>query len=269
VRVYRSDSEEMSRQRGQVKWLSRVQAALDENEFELFYQPIERTGLIPDGQNQAAHYEVLVRMINKDGGYFMPGDFIPAATRYGLMPSLDRWVIKHSLRWCGLNLGLLRGARMAINIDGSSLCDAEFLGFVEQCFEDSEVDPGKVIFELTENSVIANMNAAMGFISTLKKKGCQFALDDFGTGMSSFDYLKSLPVDYLKIDGSFVKDMLNDSIDEEVVRSINAIGHAMKKYTIAEYVESAEIRSKLSQIGVNYVQGYAIAKPKPLSEMAA
>ena len=269
VRVYRSDSEEMSKQRGQVKWLSRVQAALDENDFELFYQPIERTGLIPDGQNLAAHYEVLVRMINKDGGYFMPGDFIPAATRYGLMPSLDRWVIKHSLRWCGLNLGLLRGARLAINIDGSSLCDAEFLGFVEQCFEDSEVDPGKVIFELTENSVIANMNAAMGFISTLKKKGCQFALDDFGTGMSSFDYLKSLPVDYLKIDGSFVKDMLNDSIDEEVVRSINAIGHAMKKYTIAEYVESAEIRKKLSQIGVNYVQGYAIAKPRPLSEMAA
>lgn len=269
VRIYRADSEEMSLQRGQVKWLSRVQQALDENDFELFYQPIERTEVMQDVPNAAVHYEVLVRMKDQHGGYHMPGDFIPAATRYGLMPNLDRWVIDHALRWGGENSRLLDDARIAINIDGSSLYDSGFLDFVEGCFESYGFGYDKVVFELTENSVIANMNAAMTFINTLKEKGCQFALDDFGTGMSSFDYLKSLPVDYLKIDGSFVKDMLTDSIDEEVVRSINAIGHAMQKYTIAEYVESEEIRTRLSEIGVNYVQGYAIARPKPLAQMAA
>ncbi len=269
VQVYRSDSKELSDQRGQVQWLSRVQKALDHNDFELFYQSIERTnddGEVDD-KPMIAHYEVLVRMRDHDGGYFLPGEFIPAASRYGLMPNLDRWVVNKALEWCGDNPDLLDPQRLAINIDGSSLCDEKFLSFVEDCFYDYQVDCSKIIFELTENSVIANMNAAMTFISTLKKKGCLFALDDFGTGMSSFEYLKSLPVDYLKIDGSFVKDVLNDEIDEAVVRSIHAIGRSMNKDTIAEYVESSEIRAKLSQIGVDYVQGYGIARPRPLAEL--
>ena len=267
VQLYASDIKELSEQKGQAEWAARVDSALVANDFELFYQPIEKTSNKDGGQCLVAHYEVLVRMIDHDGGHFMPGQFIPAATRYNLMPQLDRWVVNKALEWCGENPEILDPQRLAINIDGASLCDEKFLTYVENCLYDYEVDCSKIVFELTENSVIANMNAAMTFINTLKKRGCQFSLDDFGTGMSSFEYLKSLPVDYLKIDGSFIKDVLTDEIDEAVVRSIYKIGRAMNMDTIAEYVESNEIRAKLSEIGVDFVQGFGIAKPRPLSEL--
>ncbi len=269
IHVYMKNDTKVIMQQGELMWFSKVRQALDDDNFELFYQPIEKTDEYTAEGASPSHFEVLLRMKDGDGGYITPANFLPAAVRYGLMPYIDRWVIEKTLGWYSQHQQKLQGAIVAINIDGISLCDEEFLHFVEACFEQTGAPYSRVVFELTESSVISNMVAAKNFITTLKNKGCQFALDDFGTGVASFEYLKTLPIDYLKIDGSFVKEMLSDRIDEEVVRSINAIGQAMNKVTIAEFVEDDAIRRKLSCIGVDYVQGYGIARPRPISQLAA
>lgn len=269
IQIYEKNDTKLITQQGELQWFSRVRYALDNDKFTLFYQPIEKTDVCTSPGEAPGHFEVLLRMKDGMGGHITPGEFLPAATRYGLMPSIDRWVVNETLRWFGTHQDRLQKSVVAINLDGTTLCDEGFLGYVEDCFKQTGVDYTSVIFELTESSVISNMSAAMQFINTLKDKGCSFALDDFGTGMSSFEYLKSLPVDYLKIDGSFVKDMLNDSIDEEVVRSINAIGRSMNKRTIAEFVEDDAIRRRLLHMGIDFVQGYGIARPQPLELLAA
>ncbi len=269
IHVYMKNDTKVIMQQGELMWFSKVRQALDDDGFELFYQPIERTDVYTPKGEKPGHFEVLLRMKDGDNGYFTPGNFLPAAVRYGLMPYIDRWVIEKTLTWFSDNQKKLHGSIVAINIDGISLGDEEFLNFVEDCFDRTGAPHANVVFELTESSVISNMEAAKNFITTLKEKGCRFALDDFGTGVASFEYLKTLPVDFLKIDGSFVKEMLSDRIDEEVVRSINAIGKAMNKDTIAEFVEDDAIRRKLSSIGIDFVQGYGIARPQPISQLAA
>jgi EAL domain-containing protein (putative c-di-GMP-specific phosphodiesterase class I) len=210
---------------------------------------------------------LLLRMRDEGGKLVAPDLFIVAAERYGLTPSIDRWVISHALRWLVSEADEReRLALCSINLSGQSLTDEKFLPFVIEQFQHSGIDGRLICFEITETAAIASYSQANRFIHALKEIGCRFALDDFGTGLSSFGYLKHFPVDFLKIDGSFVKEILHDPIDREMVRSINEIGHLTGKQTIAEFAENAEIITMLRGIGVDYAQGYGVEKPKQLRE---
>ena len=259
VHVYTEENAELAHRKGQMSWVARLQQALEEDRFVLYRQPIMALG-----QGCGSHDELLLRLCTEDGALIPPMAFIPAAERYGLMPALDRWVIRralatHKLRYPPGGLPAL----VAINLSGTSICDESFLPFVLEQFALTGVAPSEICFEITETAAIANLTEATVLIRALKAIGCKFSLDDFGSGMSSFTYLKHLPVDYLKIDGSFVKDMMDDPVDRAMVEAIHRIGHVMGLQTIAEFVESDAIIAALREIGVDYAQGYAIGKPVP------
>lgn len=203
-------------------------------------------------------------MLDEDGSIVPPGAFIPAAERYDLMNSIDKWVVKNALSWMGSNN---QADMLSINLSGASINNQEFLDTIKRQIEYYKVNPNLVCFEVTETAAINDMVKAKHFIDELKQLGCKFSLDDFGSGLSSFGYLKTLPVDYLKIDGMFVRDIVHDKFDQAMVESINSIGQLMGLKTIAEFVENEEIIKKLKQIGVDYVQGYHIGKPAPLEEL--
>jgi EAL domain-containing protein (putative c-di-GMP-specific phosphodiesterase class I) len=208
---------------------------------------------------------LLLRLRDEQGRMVSPDQFMAAAERYGLMPAIDRWMIQHAFAWLvSPQAGREQLAMCAINLSGQSLGDEKFLGFVIEQLRSSGIDAGTLCFEITETAAIASLTQAQRFIEALKALGCRFALDDFGTGLSSFGYLKTFPVDYLKIDGSFVKEMLHDPIDREMVRSINEIGHLTGKQTIAEFAENEEIIQMLRHLGVDYAQGYGVAMPQPV-----
>ncbi|UCE88796.1 MAG: EAL domain-containing protein, partial [Pseudomonadota bacterium] len=219
----------------------------------------------------AWHAELLVRMYSGDGRIVPPRDFLTAAERYHLMPAIDRWVLLNAFE------AMSQGERQipehlggcAINLSGQSLGDEKFLGDVLAMFDATGADPARVCFEITETAVIGNLSHARQFIDVLRTHGCRFALDDFGSGLSSFSYLKTLPVDYLKIDGSFVGGMLQDENDYTMVRSIHQIGHVMGILTVAEFVEDQAILAAVKAIGVDYAQGYAIGRPRPISAIAS
>ena len=214
------------------------------------------------------HYELLLRMKDEHGQVVPPGAFLPAAERYNLSPRLDRWVLEAAFAWLTEHpQHLARLSLCSINLSGHSLGDDEFLEFVVQRFSSSAVPPSKICFEITETAAIANFSRATHFIRALKRLGCPFALDDFGSGLSSFAYLKTLPVDFLKIDGVFIKDVVHDPLDLAMVKSINELGQVMGKRTIAECVENDEILSKLRELGVDYAQGYGVGRPQPLEEL--
>jgi EAL domain-containing protein (putative c-di-GMP-specific phosphodiesterase class I) len=268
VQVYRPDDTELSLRQGEMEWVSRIRRAHDEDRLRLYAQeifPVSRA------QRPGAHVEILIRMVDEDGVLVPPGAFLPAAERYNLMPMLDRWVIRTAFA----TLTHLRNAdpsapieTCAINLSGASIGDERFLDFIREQFAHFGVSHSAVCFEITETAAIANLAKAATFIQELHSLGCLFSLDDFGAGMSSFSYLKHLPVDFLKIDGSFVKDMLVDPIDRAMVVAINDIGHVIGKQTIAEFVEDQRILSALREIGVDYAQGYALAKPRPFEPRA-
>jgi diguanylate cyclase (GGDEF)-like protein len=251
---------------GEMQWVTRINDALENNRFQLFCQKI-----IPVGNTSASPLgliEILVRMKDETGKLIPPGAFIPSAERYNLMTSLDRWVVRTTFDWLARNPHITDQLdKCSINLSGQSISDVQFLDYLLDLLSVSAVPAEKICFEITETAAITNLSEATEFISQLKRIGCSFALDDFGSGLSSFAYLKNLPVDYLKIDGSFVKDIVDDPIDEAMVRSINEIGHVMGKETIAEFVENDLILERLHKIGVDYAQGFGIDKPKPLDDL--
>jgi len=262
VQVYHADDSELSLRFGEMAWVQRLHMALEENRFCLYAQEISPLGQT-DGGN--GHIEILLRLHDEAGRIILPDSFIPAAERYGLMTSLDRWVVENVFKIIARCMHERAGRPMAmcaINLSGITIGDDDFLGFLREKFEAYSIPPEMICFEITETSAIANLGSAIRFINELKALGCHFSLDDFCAGMSSFAYLKHLPVDFLKIDGSFVKDMLDDPINRAMVEVINHIGHVMGKRTIAEFVETPQIEQALLEIGVDYAQGYLIERPQ-------
>ncbi|MEM7612991.1 MAG: EAL domain-containing protein [Pseudomonadota bacterium] len=266
VHSYHENDIDMMRRRREMQWAARINNALEENRFELFRQTI----LPLQEQDSGAHYELLLRMRDENGALVSPELFISAAERYGITPNIDRWVIRNALRWLVSEADeRARLSMCSINLSGQSLGDEKFLPFVIEQFQTSGIAPDKVCFEITETAAIASYSQANRFINALKELGCKFALDDFGTGLSSFGYLKHFPVDFLKIDGSFVKEILHDPIDREMVRSINEIGHLTGKKTIAEFAENSEIITMLRGMGIDYAQGYGVSEPQKVLQAIA
>jgi diguanylate cyclase (GGDEF)-like protein/PAS domain S-box-containing protein len=266
VYSYQENDIDLMRRRREMQWAARINNALEDGRFDLFRQSILPLQIEESG----AHYEVLLRMRDENGSLVSPDLFISAAERYGIMPRIDRWVVSHALRWLVSEADERERLTLcSINLSGQSLADDDFLPFVIREFQHSGLDPTKICFEITETAAIGSYAQASRFINALKELGCQFALDDFGTGLSSFSYLKHFPVDYLKIDGSFVKEILHDPIDREMVRSINEIGHLTGKRTIAEFAENNEIITMLKGMGVDYAQGYGVSEPKRIQMMGA
>lgn len=260
IHTYHPEDSELAQRHGEMQWVARINQALEENRFSLYAQPI-----IPLGESTEKHYELLLRMVDKNGKILLPDSFLPAAERYGLIGQIDTWVIENALRLLAAHPAFLKQVSfVSINLSGSSLTNRNFLDSIVSQLKTTEIEPGKICFEITETEAISNMSAAVTFITALKKLGCRFALDDFGSGLSSFGYLKNLPVDYLKIDGMFVKGIVDDPIDFAMVKSINDIGQVMGMQTIAEYVESDEIQRMLKEAGINFAQGNIIGKPEPL-----
>ncbi len=263
IHVYLPDDAELAARHGEMQWVVRLQQALEEDRFCLYAQAIA-----PLDGSDSKHYEVLLRMVNEQGEIVLPGAFLPAAERYGVISQLDRWVIEKTFGVLADNPAFLeRIDFISINLSGHSLADDGCYDFVVARLAAQDIPPGKVCFEITETAAITNLSTANTLISKTGALGCRFALDDFGSGLSSFAYLKNLPVDYLKIDGMFVKDMVDDPIDRAMVKSINEIGQVMGMETIAEFVENDEIKGMLREIGVNYAQGDGIDKPMAVSEL--
>jgi diguanylate cyclase (GGDEF)-like protein/PAS domain S-box-containing protein len=265
IHVFRYDDTELKRRHTEMKWVVEIQRAIEEKRMTLWYQPIVP---VADGALHG-HYELLLRMIDERGNMIPPGAFLPTVERYDLSDKVDRWVVETAFQWLVNHPRELGSPTVCcINLSGNSLDDDAFLNFVFQSLRRFRMPPGKICFEVTETAAVANLSTATNFISKLRKQGCLFALDDFGTGLSSFAYLKSLPVDFLKIDGMFVRDIANNPIDRAMVRSVNEIGHVMGKKTIAEFVKNDETLTVLRKIGVDYAQGYGIGRPRPIEDFS-
>ncbi|WP_445628664.1 EAL domain-containing protein [Nostoc sp. DSM 114167] len=282
VYVARTDDQERVQQRGEMQWVNRISQALKSDSFCLYVQRIaalakltvgvrvsvsereasRREGIAPVAEN-SDHYEVLLRLQDEQGNLVQPMAFIPAAERYNLMHLIDRWVIvtmfKNWSRFVGDEQSIY-----AINLSGSSINDDQFINFLYEQFTLYPISPQRICFEITETVAIANLIKAREFIQSLQRMGCRFALDDFGVGMSSFAYLKSLPVDYLKIDGSFIRNIIENPVDNAIVTAITQIASVMGIQTIAEFVENDAILERITALGIDYAQGYGIAIPYPL-----
>ena len=257
VHIYEAESSATTKHANETNWLNRINIALDNNKFILFFQKI-----VSINNHNHEHYEVLIRMIGEDGHTIPPNSFIPAAERFDIMSSVDNWVIKNTLLIM-INKQY-ENIDFSINLSGQSLSDSKFMQDCIKQISLSTVAPERLCFEITETAMIQNLSNAIRSVSTLRGLGCKIALDDFGSGLSSFAYLKNLPVDYLKIDGSLIKDMENDEVNITMVKSIIHIGQSMGLKTIAEYVENDAILNILRELGIDFVQGYGVAKPIPL-----
>ena len=262
VQLYKPD--DVPERHREMHWVSKLARACDESRFELFYQPI-----VPIGAtlHEREHFELMLRLRDESGALVTPAEFIPAAERYNVMPSIDRWVVRQALDRLVHRTGSgVKPFTIAVNLSGTSLNDERFLEYLITELSNSELAAGAMCFEITETAAIANLSNVVYFMRELKARGCHFALDDFGSGLSSFMYLKTLPVDYLKIDGQFVENVTRDRVDRSMVEAISQVGRTMGIQTIAERVESAEVLAELGRLGVGYAQGFHIAEPRTTKE---
>lgn len=244
----------------EMHWVSKLTRACDEGRFELYYQPI-----VPIGEtvHEREHFELMLRLRDDSGALVTPAEFIPAAERYNVMPSIDRWVVRQALDTLVHRAGSgIKPYTIAVNLSGTSLNDERFLEYLIAQLSTYDLAPGALCFEITETAAIANLGNVVYFMRELKTRGCQFALDDFGSGLSSFMYLKTLPVDFLKIDGQFIENVTRDPVDRSMVKAIGQVGQAMGIYTVAERVESAEVLAELGRLGIGFAQGFHIAVPR-------
>ena len=276
VHLYKESDVMLAQRHGEMLWVTRLNEAFEQNRFRLFAQPI--VGLRGGTE---AHDEVLIRIASGKGALVLPGAFIPAAERYDLMTSIDRWVIRNVC----LHLKNERDARAdsgavvalaqervvtySINLSGVSLNDDSMLDYITEQFKQFNIPPGQICFEITETAIISNLPKAQVFMARLQRLGCRFSLDDFGSGLSSFAYLKALPVNYLKIDGIFIRGIATNPINRAMVKAINEVGHVMGIQTVAEYVEDSSTLDVVRSIGIDYAQGYAVGQLRPLSLAAA
>ncbi|HUH00152.1 MAG TPA: EAL domain-containing protein [Gammaproteobacteria bacterium] len=262
IHVYSARDEAIARQRGEIVWLQRLQSALKENRFELHTQPIVAVGGRPDS---GPAFEVLLRMRDEDGSESHPIDFMHAAERYHLMPSVDRWVLQTAFAAIGAGvLKLPQGRSVAVNVSGQTLADPQFLEFVVDCLDRSGVQPAQVCFELAESAVAANMSHAARFVAVLHGLGCRFALDDFGSGLGSFTNLKQLSMDYLKIDGSYIRSLGTDDVSMAMVTAMIDLARSLGIKVVAEHVETEQAFEMVRALKVDFVQGFAVGRPKPL-----
>ena len=258
-RFYHAQNDELIQRRSQLLAAASITEAIQNDRLILYAQPIYP---INQTEQVQVHYEILLRMLDDQDQLIFPGAFIPAAERYDLMARIDRWVISKSLQQIKSVFHPDCSCGISINLSGQSLSDSSLVGFVKQQLELNGISPSRICFEITETAAISNFNFAQNFINTMKSIGCTFALDDFGSGLSSFGYLKHFKVDYLKIDGSFVRNIVSDPTDRVMVTSINQVGKLLGMKTIAEFVENQEIMEVLTDINVDFVQGYAVGKPQ-------
>lgn len=272
LHIYHAGDIGLIKQYGDMRLISRITQALNEGRFQLLAQPI--APLNSTLHSNYHHYEILVEMQDEKGRAVSPEKFIHAAERFILMPAIDRWVVSNLFSRQGDNLRAWneqniddKGFLFAVNLSGTSLADSSFLKFLERQFTQHHIPYQSICFEITETAAVANMDQAKRLIKHLSQCGCRFALDDFGTGLSSYTYLKNLPVDYLKIDGSFVRNITTDTVDQAMVSSINQVGHALGLRTIAEWAEDQETLERLMELGVDYAQGYGVGKPQPIAEI--
>ncbi len=265
IHLYNKDRE-VEQRRNEINWVVQINDALTENRLCLYEQVI--AALSDDALEQGVeHSEILLRMKDPDGVLIGPAEFIPAAERFGLMDDVDRWVINAVIEHMSGRKDKALGAKIySVNLSGFSLGDPSLADFVIERIERGGIDASLLHFEVTETAAIRHLDSAIEFMQRLKVLGSRFYLDDFGSGLSSFGYLKDLPVDYLKIDGSFVRTMLDDSNSLAMVSTINHLAHSMGLKTVAEYVESDALKQELAQVGVDYIQGYGVARPKPLTD---
>jgi diguanylate cyclase (GGDEF)-like protein len=246
----------------EMQWVSRLKQALADDRFTLYYQPVVPCA---GGSNRERHIEILLRMIDEDGSLVRPGTFLPAAEKYNMAAQIDRWIISRVMEWQAQHSNTAHPPpTITINLSGHTLRSPEMLKFIIDRTQSTGIAPEHVIFEIAESKAIANLPATTNFMLTLRGCGFRFSLDKFGSGLSTFTYLKKLPIDFLKIDGSFVRDILADPVDYAMVRSFNELGQLLGKETIAEFVESLDISEELRKIGINYAQGHAYATPAPL-----
>jgi len=263
IQIAHMGDRRLQERHGEMQWVSRLTRALEEDRFTLYFQPI-----IPSARKSAhnKHMEILVRLIDDDGSVIAPGSFLPAAEKYNMVSSIDRWVIAHTMTWLAeTNNTGYRPVTVAVNLSGQTISSPDMLKFIIEKMEETGVSAEHIIFEIAETVAIANITAATSFMLTLRGCGCRFSLDDFGSGFSSFTYLKKLPVDFLKIDGVFIRDILSDPVDHAMVKAINKLGHLLGKETVAKFVETHELADELQLMGIDYVQGHAYAKPRPLN----
>ncbi len=265
IEVFEEDNTTLVRRSEEIEWIGRVQEALRDDLFTLHCQPV----LPIVDKTDPPHFEILIRMRDREGEILPPAKFLPAAERYQMMPMVDRWVVHNTLKAlgaCWQSVATIDPV-FCINLSGQSFANPGFQAFIVDEIRDARVPPGNVCFEVTETAAIANIDDAVAFMTVLKKFGCRFSLDDFGAGLSSFGYLKVLPVDYLKIDGSFVREVTRDKVSQTMVDAMCRIGRTMRLTMVAEFVGDDETREVLKGIGIDYVQGFHIGKPVPIAEI--
>jgi diguanylate cyclase (GGDEF)-like protein/PAS domain S-box-containing protein len=262
VQLYKPD--DVPERHREMHWVSKLARACDESRFELYYQPIVPIGATA---HEHEHFELMLRLRDESGALVTPAEFIPAAERYNVMPSIDRWVVRQALDRLVHRVGSgVKPYTIAVNLSGTSLNDERFLDYLIAELNGHDLAAGAMCFEITETAAIANLGNVVYFMRELKARGCHFALDDFGSGLSSFMYLKTLPVDYLKIDGQFVENVTHDRVDRSMIEAISQVGKAMGIQTIAEKVESREVLAELGRLGIGYAQGFHIAEPRSTRE---